>query len=189
MEGQLTIYNYQNGPCYRCLFPVPPPSSTVKNCGDSGVIGAVTGVIGSLQALETMKIILNNENVLKERFLLFDGLSCSFRTFKLRKRRENCDICGKTPTLTELIDYELFCGMAATDSNSGLQLLKSEQRISVTEYKELVDQKHLLIDVRSANEFEICQLPLSVNIPIKNIMDDKIDENLLKMMRELPGKF
>ena len=187
MEGQLAIYNYQNGPCYRCLFPKPPPASTVKNCGDSGVIGAVTGVIGSLQALETMKIILNNENVLKERFLLFDALSCGFRTFKLRKRRDNCDICGNTPKLNKLIDYEQFCGMAATDKDHGLQLLKSEQRISVTEYKQLKDQKHLLIDVRSANEFEICHLPLSINIPIKNIVDDKIDENMLKMMREFPG--
>lgn len=160
----------------------------MKNCGDSGVIGAVTGVIGALQALEAIKIVLGNEHVFKERFLLFDGLTCSFRTFKLRNRRANCDICGDTPSLTKLIDYEQFCGMAATDKDNALRILKSGQRITVKDYKILMNQvKHLLVDVRSVNEFEICQLPSSVNVPIKTIIDNKIDESVLKMMQNLPG--
>jgi len=181
LEGQMTVYNYLGGPCYRCIFPRPPPPETVQNCGDGGVLGAVTGVIGSLQSMEVVKILLKQSGVLAGKLLLYDGASCVFRTIKLREKKTNCDICGSSPKITKLIDYEHFCGMAATDKDSGLNLLNSNERISVQDYSKL-DDKHLLIDVRSANEFEICKLKNSINIPIKSLLADKIEDDLKREM-------
>lgn len=177
VEGQMTVYNYKDGPCYRCIFPQPPPPETIQNCGDGGVLGAVTGVIGSLQSMEVIKILLDHDNVLSGKLLLYDGSSCSFRTIKLRARRNNCDVCGDNPTITKLIDYEQFCGMAASDKDAGLKLLDLSERISVEDYNKLTVD-HVLVDVRSANEFEICQLKNSINIPIKLLLSDKIDNDM-----------
>lgn len=127
--------------------------------------------------MEVIKIVMNHEGVLAGKLLLYDGLSCSFRTIKLRGKRGNCDICGPTPTITTPIDYEEFCGMKATDKDSGLNLLQDKERISVEEYNKL-DEHHLLIDVRSANEFEICQIKSSINVPIKLLLAHKLDEEL-----------
>jgi adenylyltransferase and sulfurtransferase len=182
-EGQLTVYNYNNGPCYRCIFPKPPPPETVMNCGDGGVIGAVTGTIGSLQAMEVLKIIhLNKDEVLSGQLLLYDGLSCSFRKIKLRGRKENCEVCGNAPSITELIDYEQFCGMKASDKDSGLKLLSEDERISVQNFRKL-NQEHMLIDVRSEAEFEICKLENSHNIPIKQLLSSKIDVDLMNRLK------
>lgn len=168
-EGQLTVYNYRNGPCYRCIFPKPPPPETVTNCGDGGVIGAITGVIGSLQALETIKIVIGIENCLNGRLLLFDGVQSTFRNVKLRGKSNNCAVCAEPRQLTTLIDYEQFCGMKASDKDFKLDLLPQNQRVSVECLNEQRknSEKHLLIDVRSENEFEICQLKGSENYPIK----------------------
>lgn len=182
LEGQLTVYNYQNGPCYRCIFPQPPPKETVMNCGDGGVLGAVTSVIGSLQSMEVIKCILKQENVLSGKLLLYDAFSVTFRTIKLRQRRSNCEVCGDEPTIKELIDYEQFCRMAASDKDSSLKLLKHDERITVEEYSK-IKHSHLLIDVRSANEFEICKLENSINIPIKQLLAGKINENIMTRMR------
>uniref|UniRef100_A0A182QNA0 Adenylyltransferase and sulfurtransferase MOCS3 homolog n=1 Tax=Anopheles farauti TaxID=69004 RepID=A0A182QNA0_9DIPT len=177
LEGQLTVYNYRGGPCYRCLFPTPPPPETVTNCGDGGVLGAITGVIGALQALETIKIILSNEGVLSGRLLLFDGQQSAFRNLKLRPKKPTCAVCSNEPTLTALIDYEQFCQMKATDKDTALELLKPCERISVREYHDewiSTGRQHLLIDVRGANQFEMCQLPgTSVNVPIEDILNDR----------------
>uniref|UniRef100_A0A8D8MF05 Adenylyltransferase and sulfurtransferase MOCS3 homolog n=1 Tax=Culex pipiens TaxID=7175 RepID=A0A8D8MF05_CULPI len=175
LEGQLTVYNHKSGPCYRCLFPNPPPPETVTNCGDGGVLGAITGVIGALQALETIKIILGNDGVLSGRLLLFDGHQSSFRNLKLRGKKADCVVCSDNATLTKLIDYEQFCSMKATDKDSHLALLTPEERITVQEYKRIVDskQRHVLVDVRGANQFEICQLPCSVNVPIEDILKNR----------------
>lgn len=183
LEGQLTVYNYNGGPCYRCIFPQPPPPETVQNCGDGGVLGAITGVIGSLQSMEVVKILLNHDQVLAGKLLLYDGAACSFRTIKLRGKRDSCDVCGSDPKITKLIDYVQFCGMAATDKDSGLNLLDDSERISVENYNKL-DENHLLIDVRSANEFEICKLHNSVNIPIKNLLAGKFDDELKNEMEK-----
>lgn len=171
-EGQLTVYGYENGPCYRCLFPIPPPPETVTNCGDGGVIGAVPGVIGTLQALEVVKIVLKMSGVLTGRLLLFDGTTTSFRTVRLRGKRNDCHICSDSPTITNLIDYEQFCQMRASDKDSRLELLSPEQRISAPDYHQLTEKRiqHLLVDVRSENEFEICKLDDSINIPIKEFL-------------------
>ncbi|XP_053697996.1 adenylyltransferase and sulfurtransferase MOCS3 [Sabethes cyaneus] len=180
-EGQLTVYNYKNSPCYRCLFPTPPSPEAVTNCGDSGVLGAITGVIGALQALETIKIILGNEGVLAGRLLLFNGQQSTFRNLKLRSKKNDCIVCSENPSLTKLIDYEQFCSMKATDKDSHLNLLSKSERITVEEYKQLVDngKQHLLIDVRGSNQFDICQLPASVNIPINDIMKNRRIDDLL----------
>lgn len=143
----------------------------------------MTGVIGSLQSMEVIKIVLNHEEVIAGKLLLYDGLACSFRTVKLRGKQKNCEVCGESPTIKELIDYEQFCGMAATDKDSGLNILDPSERISVEEYNKL-NQNHLLIDVRSANEFEICQLKNSINIPIKLLLADKIDKELEHEMQQ-----
>jgi adenylyltransferase and sulfurtransferase len=127
--------------------------------------------------MEVVKILLGHEQVLAGKLLLYDGGACSFRTIKLRGRRENCTVCGENPTITELIDYVQFCGMAATDKDSGLNLLDESERISVESYSK-TNRDHLLIDVRSANEFEICKLENSVNVPIKSLLAGKIDEEL-----------
>ncbi|XP_065369275.1 adenylyltransferase and sulfurtransferase MOCS3 [Calliphora vicina] len=176
MDGQLTVYNYgDTGPCYRCLFPVPPPPETVTNCGDGGVLGAVTGIIGSLQALEAIKVALeySSSEVLSGRLLLFDGSRCMFRNIRLRGKRADCDVCSSSPLINHLVDYEQFCGMSASDKNVGLNLLSLEQRLTVEEYRDTIESNpHLLIDVRQPAEFEICHLPKSENIPLKHLLDD-----------------
>lgn len=173
LEGQLTVYNYRNGPCYRCLFPKPPPPETVTNCGDGGVIGAITGVIGSLQALEAIKIIAGIETCLSSRLLLFDGITSTFRNVKLRGKSNNCEVCVEPRKITSLIDYEQFCGMRASDKEAKLELLPKNHRISVQNLNEcrLKDEKHLLVDVRTENEYEICHLDRSENYPIKLFND------------------
>ena len=170
-EGQLTIYHFKGGPCFRCIHPKPPPPETVTNCSDGGVVGVVPGVIGVLQALEAIKIITGIGTTLSEKLLLFDGFGGMFRTVKLRGHKSSCEVCGDNPTITHLIDYEQFCGSAASDKDKGLTVLERGKRVSVKEYKELLDQgtSHLLLDVRLPVEQEICRLPNSVNIPLKNI--------------------
>lgn len=145
----------------------------------------MTGVIGSLQSMEVIKILLNHDQVASGKLLLYDGSSCSFRTIKLRGKNKNCAVCGDSPTIEKLIDYEQFCGMAATDKDSGLTLLDSCERISVEDYNEVSD-KHLLIDVRSANEFEICQMKSAINIPMKLLLADKINDELKQQMERTP---
>ncbi|KAH8395715.1 hypothetical protein KR222_010268, partial [Zaprionus bogoriensis] len=189
-DGQLTVYNYgPQGPCYRCIYPVPPPPEAVTNCGDGGVLGAVTGVIGSMQALETVKLIVGMGEVLAGRLLIFDGFSCQFRNIRIRSKRANCHVCSSQPLITELIDYELFCGMHANDKENPLQLLEPEQRVSVVEYTESLQSKqHLLLDVRAPAEFEICQLPASINVPLAQILDDSYLQQFGQQLenKELP---
>lgn len=186
LEGQLTVYNHINGPCYRCIFPVPPPPETVTNCGDGGILGAVVGVIGTLQALEAIKILLNHEGVLSGKLLLFDAARTAFRTIKLRGKRDKCDVCSPNPIVTQLIDYEEFCGMRANDKESQIDLLDDEERVSVHDLDDALssttNQPLLLIDVRSPNEFEICSLPRSLNVPIRSILDDRINPQVRQLL-------
>lgn len=120
-EGQLTVYKADEGPCYRCLYPTPPPPGEVPSCAEGGVLGVLPGIIGSLQAVEVMKLILGQGEPLIGRLLLYDALSAEFREVKLRKNPA-CPVCGENPTVTELIDYEQFCGTAfpaARESENG----------------------------------------------------------------------
>lgn len=191
LEGQLTVYNHRNGPCYRCLFPKPPPPETVTNCGDGGVIGAVTGAIGTLQALEAIKIILNMEDTLSGSLLLFDAARTTFRNVRLRGKQDSCAVCSANPTITALIDYEQFCGMKASDKDTKLNILPLEQRITVEELQQIRANKleHLLIDVRTENEFEICQLENAENRPIKIFADQNEREtDLVDRIKQDPNR-
>ena len=115
-DGQVTVYEPGKG-CYRCLFPEPPPPGLVPNCAEAGVLGALTGTIGSIQATEVAKLILGVGETLTERLLLVDGLNMEFRVVRTR-RNPNCPLCGDTPTVTELVDYEIFCGLVPTEEAS-----------------------------------------------------------------------
>uniref|UniRef100_A0A671QHG4 Adenylyltransferase and sulfurtransferase MOCS3 n=1 Tax=Sinocyclocheilus anshuiensis TaxID=1608454 RepID=A0A671QHG4_9TELE len=175
MEGQLTVYNCRGGPCYRCLYPTPPPPETVTNCSDGGVLGVVPGIMGCLQALEVLKIASGQESSFEKQLLIFDGQEGRFRSIRLRSKQTECAVCGETPTVTELQDYEQFCGSAATDKCRRLNLLTKEQRVSIQEYKAILDSSapHLLLDVRPKVEVDICHLPISINIPLSSLEDKK----------------
>lgn len=176
MDGQLAIYNYgENGLCYRCLHAVPPPASMVRNCSDGGVLGAVTGVIGTLQALEAMKIALHGRCgiVQSQRLLLFDGLQSTFRSITLRSRRANCEGCSEENMNKEKIDYEQFCGVSASDKDYALTILSPKDRIDVCDYQlTFSNESHLLIDVREPIELMICKLPNAINIPLEQILNN-----------------
>ncbi|XP_014262280.1 adenylyltransferase and sulfurtransferase MOCS3 [Cimex lectularius] len=183
MEGQLTVYNCKGGPCYRCLFPQPPPPEAVSNCGDVGVLGPVPGVIGVLQALQAVNIILENEGVLSGKLLIFDGLETTFRTVKLRNRSEKCLICSDHPTIKQLVDYEQFCGSRANDKNPNLKILSPSQRVSAKQLHEVMlsGKQHVVVDVRSPIEFQMCHIAGSVNLPLDDISKrDKVEEAVPK---------
>nr|XP_060628087.1 adenylyltransferase and sulfurtransferase MOCS3 [Anolis sagrei ordinatus] len=182
MEGQLVVYNHQGGPCYRCLFPKPPPPETVTNCADGGVLGVVPGILGSLQALEVIKIASGMGTSFNRSMLLFDALEGRFRHIKLRPRNPDCAVCGERPSVTTLQDYEAFCGSSATDKCRTLHLLNGDERISVEEYKDILDSQalHVLVDVRPSVEVEICHLSHSVNIPLSKL--EGKDEDCLKTL-------
>lgn len=132
-EGQLTVYNFRGGPTYRCLYPTPPPPGAVTNCSDGGVIGMVPGIIGCLQALETVKLLVGLQPSYSGCLLLFDGLEARFRTVRLRGRSEAAE------TISQLVDYEEFCGAPPTDKDgAGITLLSAEERMTVTELSRLL---------------------------------------------------
>lgn len=163
-EGQLTIYNHNNSPCYRCLFPVPPPSETVTNCADGGVLGVIPGIIGCLQALEVIKIIIGQEPAYSGKLLLMDGLSGSFRSVKLRSKQSNCVVCGDNPSLTTILeDYPQFCGSSVVDKLPTINIIPDSDRITVFEYEEVKNNSHFLLDVRESMQFDICSLPNAVS--------------------------
>ncbi|THV02763.1 hypothetical protein K435DRAFT_748560 [Dendrothele bispora CBS 962.96] len=178
-EGQLAIYNFgKTGPCYRCLFPKPPAPEHAGTCEETGILGAVTGVIGNLQALEAIKIITGLHDG-SPTLLLFSALGIPpFRNVKLRSRRPTCPACGEEGRkLGEIrdIDYVQFCGGATPNwEKSGLVEGSPQHRISVKDLKRIVNNeaKIKIIDVRSTTEFGICHLPDSTNVPLKNLVSD-----------------
>ncbi|KAM7038349.1 adenylyltransferase and sulfurtransferase MOCS3 isoform 1-T1 [Acridotheres tristis] len=184
LEGQLVVYNYGGGPCYRCLFPQPPPPDTVTNCADGGVLGVVTGIIGCLQALEVLKIASGMGSSFNQYMLMFDALEGRFRNIKLRPRKADCAVCGDKPSITCLQDYEAFCGSSATDKCRAVRLLPGGDRLSVQQYKELLDAgvPHVLLDVRPPVEAEICRLPHALHIPLRSL--EQRDEQALQLLRE-----
>lgn len=183
LEGQLTVYNYKGGPCYRCLFPVPPPPETVTSCGDGGVLGPVPGIIGVLQALETIKIITNSPGVLSGRLLLFDGSRTKFRDIKLRPRNTECNMCGDDPVIKDLVDYEQFCGAAAHDKVINIDILENKEHVNVEEFSKKLG-KRLVVDVRSVIQFQMCGLPKSYNFPYDCIDKQENLEKLRHLIKE-----
>ncbi|KAL2944767.1 Adenylyltransferase and sulfurtransferase MOCS3 [Bienertia sinuspersici] len=177
LEGQLTVYNYKGGPCYRCLFPAPPPMTACQRCADSGVLGVVPGVIGTLQALEAIKIASDVGEPLSGRMLIFDALSGRIRVVKIRGQSPQCEACGEksafTPEKFRDFDYEKFTQF----SLSTLNLISEDSRISCKEYNEKISngEAHVLIDVRPAHHFDIISLPNSLNIPLSSL-DSRLSE-------------
>uniref|UniRef100_A0A4W5M7B1 Adenylyltransferase and sulfurtransferase MOCS3 n=1 Tax=Hucho hucho TaxID=62062 RepID=A0A4W5M7B1_9TELE len=188
MEGQLTVYNYRGGPCYRCLYPKPPPPEMVTNCSDGGILGVVPGIMGCFQALEVLKIASGQGSSCGQQLLMFDAQNAKFRSIRLRSKQATCDACGENPTVTHLVNYEKFCGSAATDKCRRLNLLSKDQRLTVQEYKSIVDNTaaHLLLDVRPLVEVDICHLPTSLNIPLSSLEDRKSEH--IRVLKERIGR-
>lgn len=164
-EGQASVFATVDGPCYRCMFPEPPPPGLVPSCAEGGVLGILPGVVGTIQATEAVKVILGAGEPLIGRFLLFDALKMQFRELKVRKDPE-CPVCGDHPTVTELIDYDQFCGITPVVQDP--EPSSSSDAATVEELKTRLDRKDsfLLLDVREQREFEICRIPGSVLIPL-----------------------
>lgn len=163
-EGQATVFNYEGGPNYRDLYPEPPPPGMVPSCAEGGVLGILPGVIGVIQATETVKIILGKGTTLNGRLLLYDALNMKFRELKLRPNPER-------PVIEKLIDYEQFCGIPqAQEAEAKAQ--SDIKEMSVHELKQLLDSNttdYLLLDVRNPHEYEIAQIPGSVLVPLPDI--------------------
>src|SRR5580700_141735 len=168
-EGQASIFAYEGGPCYRCLYPEPPPPGLVPSCAEGGVIGVLPGVIGLIQATETVKLILGIGEPLVGRLMLYDALGMRFRELKLRRNPE-CPVCGDHPTITKLIDYHQFCGVPSPNQAPAAQETKvNEGEIGVIELKAKLDRgdKFVLIDVREPHEYKICNIPGAKLIPLR----------------------
>jgi sulfur-carrier protein adenylyltransferase/sulfurtransferase len=161
-EGQATVFYAKEGPCYRCLYPEPPPPGLVPSCAEGGVLGVLPGIIGVMQAIETVKLILGKGESLIGRLMLFDALKMKFRELKLRKNPD-CPICGVNPTITELIDYEEFCGVTPHAEVS----VGQEFEITPAELKAKMERgdDFMLIDVREPEEYAIARIPGSRLIP------------------------
>jgi adenylyltransferase/sulfurtransferase len=155
-EGQATVFGYPDGPCYRCLYPEPPPPGLVPSCAEGGVLGVLPGIIGSIQAMETIKLILGTGEPLVGRLLLFDALVMRFRELKLRKNQD-CPMCGTHRTITKLIDYEEFCGIRGEEAPA---MTNGIPEITATELKARQDRgdKLFILDVREPHEYQICNL-------------------------------
>ncbi|MGQ9806483.1 MAG: molybdopterin-synthase adenylyltransferase MoeB [Chlorobiales bacterium] len=188
-EGQVSVFwansheatngKLPEGACYRCLYPEPPPPGLVPSCAEGGVLGVLPGVVGTMQAIETIKLITGIGEPMINRLLLFDALKMKFRELKLKKNAD-CVVCSDHPTITELIDYEAFCGMPANDHNSNAELQPKQEKltvntnsneISVQELKARLDagEKPFILDVRNPNEWEIVRLDGTVLIPLPEL--------------------
>lgn len=164
-EGQASLFGVDDGPCYRCLYAEPPPPDLVPTCAEGGVLGVLPGIIGSVQALETIKWILGLGDSLAGRLLLFDGLAMKLRELTLRKDPA-CPVCGEHPTVRELEDYEAFCGVGA-----GLGIGRMEVAVA-TLHQQLQQGTALqLVDVRERYEWDICRLPGARHIPLGQLHD------------------
>lgn len=180
-EGQVSVFGHPDGPCYRCMFPEPPPPGLVPNCAEGGVLGILPGTIGTLQATEVIKLILGIGTPLVGKMLLYDALNMSFDTIKVRKN-PTCPVCSEHPTLTELIDYEQFCGVPAHDNSRYVvdhEDVKPIPTIGVKAFKERIDsgEQLMILDVRDSHELEISYLEGAVHIP---------KDQVLKRLEEIP---
>lgn len=174
-DGQATVFFPPEGPCYRCLYPEPPPAELVPNCAEGGVLGILPGIIGMIQATETVKIILGKGRTLQGRLMLYDALDMTFREMKVRKNPK-CPICGPNKTITALIDYEAFCsGGNLAESHAASSCATAEaapiREMEPKTLSERVGQGHslLILDVRNPEEIAICRIAGSVVIPLPEL--------------------
>jgi adenylyltransferase/sulfurtransferase len=172
-EGQASVFYAEEGPCYRCLYPEPPPPGLVPSCAEGGVLGILPGAIGTIQATETVKLLLGIGEPLIGRLLLYDALSMRFREMKLRKDPD-CPVCGENPSVTELIDYQEFCGIPQTQ-----QQADDVPEITVRELKEKLDNGGVsVLDVREPHEYEVA------NIGARLIPLGELPERLVELDKE-----
>jgi adenylyltransferase/sulfurtransferase len=161
-DGQASVFWAEYGPCYRCLYPEPPPPGMVPSCAEGGVLGVLCASIGSIQVTEAIKLITGIGDSLAGRLMIYDALEMSYRSLNIRKDPD-CVICGKNPSVTELIDYEAFCGAVSADA----QQAAAGSTITAAELKAMLDADDdiFLVDVREPNEYEIVSIPGAVLIP------------------------
>ena len=173
-EGQASVFATKGGPCYRCLYPEPPPPGLVPSCAEGGVLGVLPGVIGTIQATETIKLILGAPGTLIGRLLLYDAWGMRFRELKLR-RDQDCPVCGDHPTVRELIDYDQFCGIAPAPAQSAAP--PADFETTVLDLKRAIDsgRNPYILDVREPQEYQICRIPGSVLIPLGQVAG-RVDE-------------
>ena len=162
-EGQVSVFDAKRGPCYRCLYPEPPPPGLVPSCAEGGVLGILPGIIGTMQAAEAIKLIIGKGKPLIGKLLFLDVMEMKVNELKLNKDK-NCPICGENPTITKLIDYEEFCGIGRGEESDH----DGDMEISVEELKDIKDSNRniLLLDVREPHEHEICNIEGSKLIPL-----------------------
>ncbi len=171
-EGQASVFWAEYGPCYRCLYPEPPPPGMVPSCAEGGVLGVLCASIGSIQVTEAVKVLTGIGEPLVGRLMTYDALEMNYRTLKIRKD-PNCALCGPNPTVTELIDYEAFCGTISEEAAEAA----AGSTITATELKAKLDERaegkrdFLLVDVREPGEYEIVNIPGAVLIPKGRILD------------------
>jgi adenylyltransferase/sulfurtransferase len=160
-DGQASVFYPGRGPCYRCLYPEPPPPGEVPSCAEGGVLGILPGLIGCIQATEAVKLILGQGSPLVGRLLLYDALQMSFREFTVR-RNPKCPVCGENPTVTKLIDYEQFCGVGRGEAPVATADITPE------DLKKRIDngEEVFILDVRNPEEYQICRIPGSVLVPL-----------------------
>lgn len=195
IEGQLTVYNYNNiGPCYRCLYPKPNQKEGNKSCSENGVLGPVPGLIGVLQAIETIKVITGSGTVMSDRLLIYDSLECTFLRIKKPPKQEGCSVCGAKPTIktiSDSVDSVKFIrgpNNCLISTNSKKTTLPESLSISCREYKQSVrdaDQPHILLDVRVPKQFDLCSLPGAINIPLE-CLAERLNELNLKSNGSIP---
>jgi molybdopterin/thiamine biosynthesis adenylyltransferase/rhodanese-related sulfurtransferase/molybdopterin converting factor small subunit len=169
-EGQASVFATKEGPCYRCLYPEPPPPGLVPSCAEGGVFGVLPGIIGVIQATETIKLVLGAGEPLIGRFLIYDALRMRFRELKLRKDAD-CPVCGTHPTVTQLIDYEQFCGVAPHQLAAAAPPVTNADALTSRELKAELDRGEpiVIVDVREPQEFQINRLPGSILIPLGDL--------------------
>ncbi len=167
-DGQASVFFPPHGPCYRCLYPEPPPPGEVPSCAEGGVLGILPGVVGMIQATEAVKLILGVGSPLVGRLLHYDALGMTFREFKVR-RNPKCPACGDSPTVTKLIDYEQFCGVRGGEARGGRQAPGDE--LSPVDLKRRIDagEDLFILDVRNPEEFRIGRIPGSTLIPLPDL--------------------
>jgi adenylyltransferase/sulfurtransferase len=166
-DGQASVFAVKGGPCYRCLYPEPPPPGLVPSCAEGGVLGVLPGIIGIIQATEAIKLILGAGQPLVGRLLLYDALQMRFRELKLRRDVE-CPVCGDNPTIRELIDYDAFCGVTPPDAATGAA---GAPEVTVQDLKAEMDRGAdiFVLDVREPNEYQICRIAGSTLIPLGEV--------------------
>jgi len=179
-EGQASVFGTKDGPCYRCLYPEPPPPGLVPSCAEAGVLGILPGLIGTIQATETVKIILGVGQTLAGRFLIYDAMKMRFRELTLRKDPD-CPVCGTHPTVTALIDYDQFCGVAPSQAPAAASS-DAMNDISPRELKARIDagDRPFILDVRETTEYQINRIDGSVLIPLGELPQrfQELDRNV-----------